>query len=101
MELLAPSCDLPGYEQYNPSPLSNPSPQFSYAVLTPALSPISLVLRFWVNIMKNPQFLFDMEKPAVMESFLNTLSQCLIDSFSRSDFHLTEVCRLTNISHPQ
>jgi len=45
----------------------------------------SIHLRFWVNILKNPEFLFDIHKPPIMDSYLTVMSQCFIDSCSCSE----------------
>ncbi|KAJ8381513.1 hypothetical protein SKAU_G00022910, partial [Synaphobranchus kaupii] len=42
----------------------------------------SLPLRFWINILKNPQFLFDMEKTPLLEGCLSVIAQAFMDSFS-------------------
>eukprot|EP00062_Callorhinchus_milii_P022683 gi/632980726/ref/XP_007907195.1/ PREDICTED: plexin-C1 [Callorhinchus milii] len=44
----------------------------------------SLPLRFWVNIIKNPQFVFDMEKTPHLDSCLSVIAQAFMDSFSLS-----------------
>ncbi|XP_030295681.1 plexin-C1 isoform X1 [Sparus aurata] len=48
----------------------------------------SLPLRFWVNIMKNPQFVFDMEKSPNLDGCLNVIAQAFMDSFSLSEIQL-------------
>ncbi|TKS91123.1 Plexin-C1 Virus-encoded semaphorin protein receptor [Collichthys lucidus] len=48
----------------------------------------SLPLRFWVNIMKNPQFVFDMEKTANLDGCLSVIAQAFMDSFSLSEIQL-------------
>ncbi|XP_037616408.1 plexin-C1 [Sebastes umbrosus] len=48
----------------------------------------SLPLRFWVNILKNPQFVFDMEKTPQLESCLSVIAQAFMDSFSLSELQL-------------
>ncbi|KAF7658340.1 hypothetical protein LDENG_00013920 [Lucifuga dentata] len=48
----------------------------------------SLPLRFWVNILKNPQFVFDMEKTPQLECCLSVISQAFMDSFSLSEIQL-------------
>ncbi|XP_072418456.1 plexin-C1 [Chiloscyllium punctatum] len=42
----------------------------------------SLPLRFWINIIKNPQFVFDMEKTPHLDSCLSVIAQAFMDSFS-------------------
>ncbi|KAM3850134.1 plexin-C1-like [Diretmus argenteus] len=48
----------------------------------------SLPLRFWINILKNPQFVFDMEKTPHLDGCLNVIAQAFMDSFSLSDTQL-------------
>ncbi|XP_062339310.1 plexin-C1 [Osmerus eperlanus] len=48
----------------------------------------SLPLRFWVNILKNPQFVFDMEKSSHLDSCLSVIAQAFMDSFSLSEMQL-------------
>uniref|UniRef100_A0A672J4N5 Plexin cytoplasmic RasGAP domain-containing protein n=1 Tax=Salarias fasciatus TaxID=181472 RepID=A0A672J4N5_SALFA len=48
----------------------------------------SLPLRFWVNILKNPQFVFDMEKSPHLDGCLSVIAQAFMDSFSLSDTQL-------------
>ena len=51
----------------------------------------SIHLRFWVNILKNPEFIFDIHKPPIMDSYLTVMSQCFIDSCSCSEQFLNVV----------
>ncbi|XP_053718951.1 plexin-C1 [Synchiropus splendidus] len=48
----------------------------------------SLPLRFWINIMKNPQFVFDMEKTSHLDGCLSVIAQAFMDSFSLSEMQL-------------
>ncbi|XP_077369310.1 plexin-D1 isoform X2 [Festucalex cinctus] len=48
----------------------------------------SLPLRFWVNILKNPQFVFDVEKTDHMDACLSVIAQAFIDACSVSDLQL-------------
>uniref|UniRef100_A0A4W3GBS9 Plexin D1 n=1 Tax=Callorhinchus milii TaxID=7868 RepID=A0A4W3GBS9_CALMI len=48
----------------------------------------SLPLRFWVNILKNPQFVFDVEKTDHMDACLSVIAQAFIDACSISDLQL-------------
>ncbi|XP_061107155.1 plexin-C1 isoform X2 [Conger conger] len=48
----------------------------------------SLPLRFWVNILKNPQFVFDMEKTPLLDGCLSVIAQAFMDSFSLVEQHL-------------
>lgn len=53
--------------------------------------PRSLPLRYWVNIIKNPQFVFDMEKTANLDGCLSVIGQAFMDSFSLTDTQLGKV----------
>ncbi|XP_051248725.1 plexin-C1 isoform X7 [Dicentrarchus labrax] len=48
----------------------------------------SLPLRFWINILKNPQFVFDMEKTPNLDGCLSVIAQAFMDSFSLSETQL-------------
>ncbi|XP_056444017.1 plexin-C1 isoform X2 [Gadus chalcogrammus] len=48
----------------------------------------SLPLRFWVNILKNPQFVFDMDKSDHLDGCLSVIAQAFMDSFSLTDTKL-------------
>ncbi|KAG7456306.1 hypothetical protein MATL_G00250450 [Megalops atlanticus] len=48
----------------------------------------SLPLRFWVKILKNPQFVFDMEMTPHLDSCLSVIAQAFMDSFSLAEHQL-------------
>ncbi|XP_062373564.1 plexin-C1 [Sardina pilchardus] len=48
----------------------------------------SLPLRFWVNILKNPQFVFDLEKTPHLDGCLSVVAQAFMDSFSLTEQQL-------------
>ncbi|KAJ8373373.1 hypothetical protein AAFF_G00265610 [Aldrovandia affinis] len=48
----------------------------------------SLPLRFWINILKNPQFVFDMEKTPHLDGCLSVIAQAFMDSFSLAEQQL-------------
>ncbi|XP_019947930.2 plexin-C1 [Paralichthys olivaceus] len=48
----------------------------------------SLPLRFWINILKNPQFVFDMEKTPQLDGCLSVIAQAFMDSFSLTESQL-------------
>ncbi|XP_028256676.1 plexin-C1 isoform X2 [Parambassis ranga] len=48
----------------------------------------SLPLRFWVNILKNPQFVFDVEKTPHLDGCLSVIAQAFMDSFSLNETQL-------------
>ncbi|KAL1242573.1 Plexin-B [Trichinella spiralis] len=45
----------------------------------------SLPLRFWVNIIKNPDFIFDVEKTITVDSCLSVIAQMFMDACSSSE----------------
>lgn len=48
----------------------------------------SLPLRFWVNLIKNPNFVFDIHKSNIVDSCLSVVAQTFMDSCSTSDHRL-------------
>ncbi|CAJ0569001.1 unnamed protein product, partial [Mesorhabditis spiculigera] len=50
----------------------------------------ALPLRFWVNLIKNPHFLFDIPKPTKVEGCLSVVAQTLMDACSTQDHQLTK-----------
>ncbi|CAL1289712.1 unnamed protein product [Larinioides sclopetarius] len=48
----------------------------------------SLPLRFWVNLVKNPDFVFDIEKTPIVDSCLSVIAQTFMDSCSTSEHRL-------------
>ncbi|CAD6194251.1 unnamed protein product [Caenorhabditis auriculariae] len=50
----------------------------------------ALPLRFWVNLIKNPHFLFDISKPTKVEGCLSVVAQTLMDACSTQDHQLTK-----------
>ena len=50
----------------------------------------SLPLRFWVNIVKNPDFVFDIHKSNIVDACLSVVGQTLMDSCSMSEIKLTK-----------
>ncbi|PAV71747.1 hypothetical protein WR25_04399 isoform E [Diploscapter pachys] len=50
----------------------------------------ALPLRFWVNLIKNPHFLFDISKPNTVEGCLSVVAQTLMDACSTHDHQLTK-----------
>nr|XP_009490917.1 PREDICTED: plexin-C1 [Pelecanus crispus] len=45
----------------------------------------SLPLRFWVNILKNPQFVFDIKKTSHIDGCLSVIAQAFMDAFSLTE----------------
>ncbi|TMS39516.1 hypothetical protein L596_006026 [Steinernema carpocapsae] len=48
----------------------------------------AFILRFWVNLIKNPNMLFDIQRQEFLDSSLSVIGQTLIDACSRSQFPL-------------
>lgn len=51
-------------------------------------APHSLPLRFWVNMIKNPQFVFDIHKNSITDACLSVVAQTFMDSCSTSEHRL-------------
>ncbi|XP_071818203.1 plexin-A4-like isoform X3 [Apostichopus japonicus] len=49
----------------------------------------SLPLRFWVNLIKNPNLILDIHKSDTVDACLSIVGQCLMDACSYSDHPLT------------
>uniref|UniRef100_G3TRA0 Plexin A1 n=1 Tax=Loxodonta africana TaxID=9785 RepID=G3TRA0_LOXAF len=47
-----------------------------------------LPLRFWVNVIKNPQFVFDIHKSSITDACLSVVAQTFMDSCSTSEHKL-------------
>jgi hypothetical protein len=50
----------------------------------------SLPLRFWVNVIKNPEFVFDIHKTHIVDSSLSVVASTFIDSCSTSHLDLNK-----------
>ncbi|XP_013794744.1 plexin-A2-like [Limulus polyphemus] len=48
----------------------------------------SLPLRFWVNLLKNPNFVFDIPRSNIVDSCLSVVAQTFMDACSTSDHRL-------------
>ena len=48
----------------------------------------SLPLRFWVNFIKNPDFMFDINKSSTVDSSLSVIAQTFMDACSTSEHRL-------------
>lgn len=48
----------------------------------------SLPLRFWVNVIKNPDFVFDVEKSSTVDACLSVVAQTFMDSCSVAEQRL-------------
>ena len=81
----------------SPSYLLSPAVFYPSSPLLPPLlisflppHPSSLPLRFWVNIIKNPEFVFDIHKSASVDSCLTVVAQAYIDGCSTSEVQYTK-----------
>lgn len=76
-----------------PAPWSRCSPEPCLAtLLTPAPAvPRSLPLRFWINIIKNPQFVFDVQTSDNVDAVLLVIAQTFMDSCTIADHKLGRV----------
>ena len=72
-----------------PSSIASPSP--CTLVFLHLLSHSSLALRFWVNLVKNPEFVFDVSKSHTVDACLSVVAQALMDSCSLTEEKLTRV----------
>ena len=50
----------------------------------------SLPLRFWVNVIKNPDFVFDVHKSNIVDSCLSVVAQTFMDCCSMSEHKLSK-----------
>jgi len=50
----------------------------------------SLPLRFWVNMLKNPEFVFDIHKSHIIDSCLSVIAQTFMDACSTTEHRLTK-----------
>ncbi|XP_056430302.1 plexin-C1 isoform X2 [Hyla sarda] len=48
----------------------------------------SLPLRFWINILKNPQFVLDIKKTVLLDICLSVIAQAFMDGFSLAEHQL-------------
>lgn len=62
-----------------------------FVVLLFFLSSYSLSLRFWVNILKNPHFIFDVHVHQVVDASLSVIAQTFMDACSRTEHKLSRV----------
>lgn len=75
------------------------SPASPAGLLAP-FSPIcSLPLRFWINIIKNPQFVFDVQTSDNMDAVLLVIAQTFMDACTLADHKLGRVSREDGVTH--
>ena len=56
--------------------------------LPASLFPSSLPLRFWINIVKNPQFIFDVQASDHVDAVLSVIAQTFMDSCTVAEHKL-------------
>ena len=61
--------------------------------IPPCTTPCSLPLRFWINIIKNPQFVFDVQTSDNMDAVLLVIAQTFMDACTLADHKLGRVSR--------
>lgn len=54
---------------------------------------LSLPLRFWINIVKNPQFIFDVQASDHVDAVLSVIAQTFMDSCTIAEHKLGRVSR--------
>lgn len=69
--------------------------------LAPVPPICSLPLRFWINIIKNPQFVFDVQTSDNMDAVLLVIAQTFMDACTLADHKLGRVSRLGRIQQGQ
>lgn len=62
-------------------------------------APSSLPLRFWINIVKNPQFIFDVQASDHVDAVLTVISQTFMDSCTIAEHKLGRVRRDSTYTH--
>lgn len=75
------NCDIPAFWSCNIA--------VTRTFLSFALS--SLPLRFWVNILKNPHFIFDVHVSEVVDASLSVIAQTFMDACTKSEHKLSRV----------
>lgn len=62
-----------------------------FSLLLPLFLFFSLPLRFWVNLVKNPDFIFDIEKTPILDACLSVIAQTFMDACSTTEHRLGKV----------
>ena len=68
--------------------MDSTGPGLDAALRDPSALSSSLPLRFWVNVIKNPQFVFDIHKGSITDACLSVVAQTFMDSCSTSEHRL-------------
>lgn len=85
-QIIAASHHLYSAWQLKPQQVSFPSLCLTFNFVS--WFPYSLPLRFWVNVIKNPQFVFDIHKGSITDACLSVVAQTFMDSCSTSEHRL-------------
>lgn len=73
------------------SPPRERTSDFELSVAPTRLFLRSLPLRFWVNILKNPQFVLDVQVTDSIDAVLSVIAQTFIDSCTTSEHKVGRV----------
>lgn len=80
-----------GYEQQCVQNIFSTTATFCTDKLSCFHLPCSLPLRFWINIIKNPQFVFDVQTSDNVDAVLLVIAQTFMDSCTIADHKLGRV----------
>lgn len=58
---------------------------------------LSLPLRFWINIIKNPQFIFDVQASEHVDAVLSVIAQTFMDSCTIAEHKLGRVSPILDL----
>lgn len=84
-------------ERLGPTP---PAVRAGHPCLRPSAPPprqlssfcvLSLPLRFWVNILRNPHFIFDVHVTEVVDASLHVIAQTFMDACTKTEHKLSRV----------
>lgn len=64
---------------------------------TAVFSVFSLPLRFWINVIKNPQFIFDVQASDHVDAVLSVISQTFMDSCTIAEHKLGRVSPIWSV----
>lgn len=56
-----------------------------------SLCVLSLPMRFWVNILRNPHFIFDVHVTEVVDASLHVIAQTFMDACTKTEHKLSRV----------
>ena len=59
--------------------------------------PDQVLCRFWVNLIKNPNFVFDLGKANIVDSCLSVVAQTFMDACSTSDHQLGRISNIFTV----